>query len=249
LSRHFDASRPVLSPRDIVSAFTKRSREELVLPERAVITFNGGDLNHIVTRSEGAPVEAWSRFKQIYRLGESRTVAVCSSFGGPNISALVEELAAFGTGEFVLWGYCGGIDPSLAIGDVLITKDALREDGVSSHYTESDDPVVSSNWFDAWSGHAENQGFRVGTAWSCDAIYRETRDKVTRYRRMGISAVEMETASFYCVCNYLGVKGVAFLVVSDLLTEDSWTPGFGTKPFRSGARRLSQFILDHAIRT
>jgi hypothetical protein len=27
--------------------------------------------------------------------------------------------------------------------------------------------------------------------WSCDAIYRETRDKVTRYRQMGISGVEM----------------------------------------------------------
>ena len=248
MSRRFDPSRPVLTPQDIVLAFTKRSREELALPERAIITFNGGDLHHILNRSRGAPVEPWSRFKQIYRLGESRTLAVCSSFGGPNISALVEELAAFGVKEFALWGYCGGIDPSLIIGDVLIAKNALREDGVSSHYAESDDPMVFSNWFDAWAGDAERQGFRTGGVWTCDAIYRETRDKVVRYRQMGISGVEMETASLYSVCNYLGVKGIAFLVASDLLTEDSWTPGFGTKSFRAGARRLSQFILEHVIK-
>jgi uridine phosphorylase len=245
LNRHFDCSRPVLSPHAIVSAFTKSAPGELVLPKRAVVTFNGGDLNHILSRSKGALVEPWSRFRHIYRLTGFQTVAICSSFGGPNISALVEELTAFGVEEFVVWGYCGGIDPSLVIGDILISKAALREDGVSSHYMENDDPVVSSNWLDAWAGIAKDQGFRAGTVWSCDAIYRETRDKVIRYRQMGISGVEMETASFYSVCNHLGVKGIAFLVVSDLLTENSWVPGFRTKPFKAGAKKLSQFILDH----
>jgi uridine phosphorylase len=247
LNRHFDPSRPVLSPHDIVSAFTKSAPGDLALPRRAIITFSGGDLNHILSRSKGTLVGAWSGFRQIYHLDGFQTVAVCSSFGGPNISALVEELAAFGVREFVIWGYCGGIDPSLAIGDIIISKNALREDGVSSHYMENDDPLVSSNWFDAWVGKAKDQEFRTGTVWSCDAIYRETRDKVTRYRQMGISGVEMEAASFYSVCNHLGVKGIAFLVVSDLLTEDSWVPGFRTKPFKAGAKRLSQFILDHVL--
>jgi uridine phosphorylase len=247
LNRHFDPSGPVLSPHDIVSAFTKSAPGELALPKRAIVTFSGGDLNHILSRSKGTLIEAWSRFRQIYRLGGSQTVVISSSFGGPNIAALVEELAAFEAQEFVIWGYCGGIDPSLAVGDVLISKSALREDGVSSHYMENDEPVVFSNWFEAWADKAKDQGFRTGTVWSCDAIYRETRDKVTRYRQMGISGVEMEAASFYSVCNHLGVKGIAFLVVSDLLTEDSWVPGFRTKPFKAGAKRLSQFILDHVV--
>jgi uridine phosphorylase len=247
LNRLFDPSRPVLSPHDIVSAFTKRAAGDLALPRRAIVTFSGGDLNHILSRSKGTLVGAWSGFRRIYHLDGSQTVAVCSSFGGPNISALVEEFAAFGVREFVIWGYCGGIDPSLVIGDIIISKDALREDGVSSHYMENDDPIVSSNWFDAWEEKAKDHGFRTGTLWSCDAIYRETRDKVTRYRQVGISGVEMETASFYSVCNHLGVKGIVFLVVSDLLSEDSWVPGFRTKPFKAGAKKLSQFILDHVV--
>ena len=247
MNRFFDPTQPVLSPYDIVFAFTKESREELALPGRAIITFNNGDLNYLTSRSNGKLVGSWAGFRQIYTLSGSATIALCSSFGGPNICALVEELAAFGVEEFVLWGYCGGIDPSLAIGDILMPRDALREDGASFHYMENDDLSASSGWLDEWIEKTKDEGFRSGTVWTCDAIYRETRGKVARYRQMGVSGVEMETASFYSVCKHLGLKGIAFLVVSDLLTEGSWVPGFKTKPFRAGAKKLSQFILDHVI--
>ncbi|MDR2018490.1 MAG: nucleoside phosphorylase [Syntrophobacterales bacterium] len=247
MNRRFDPSRPVLSPHDIIYAFTKNLSDDLALPKRAIVTFNKGDLNYILSQSKGIPVEAWSRFRQIYRLNGFKTVITRSYFGGPNISALVEELAAFGVAEFVMWGYCGGIDPALAIGDILVATGALREDGVSFHYMEGNDAMVSSSWLNSWVTNARDEGFHSGTVWSCDAIYRETAGKVMRYRELGISGVEMETASFYSVCNYLGIRGIVFLVVSDLLTEDSWTPGFRTKSFRAGVKKLAQFILNQAI--
>ncbi len=111
-------------------------------------------------------------------------------------------------------------------------REALKEDGVSYHYHGEDDSFVRSNWFDAWAPHAAAQGFHEGVIWTCDAIYRETVAKIARFRDMGVSAVEMETASFYSVSRYRDVKGVAFLVVSDLLSGDKWVGGFRTKPFK-----------------
>jgi purine-nucleoside phosphorylase len=82
----------------------------------------------------------------------------------------------------------------------------------------------------------------------CDALYRETKAKVKRFREMGISAVEMEVASFYAVCNYRNVKGIAFLIVSDILMDNGWRQGFGTDALRHGRQRLLTFLFDDLIR-
>ena len=247
MSRFFDPSPPVLSPCHIVTAFTGSTEEELRLPRRAIVTFSDADVRWVLGHTKGSLIEKWSPFKQLYFLEGSRTLLTRSQLGGPGIAALVEELSAFGVEEFILWGYCGAIDRGLRIGDVLIARGALREDGVSYHYMEKDETLVFSDWSEAWLPLAKAAGFREALIWTCDAIYRETASKVARYRDMGIGAVEMEVSSFYSVCNFKGLKGIAFLVVSDLLTDDAWHGGFHSKPFREGARRLSRFLLERAI--
>jgi len=248
LKRFFDSSPSLLNPVDLVSAFTGKTADELALPERAIIVFNSGDAKRVLNRKKHRLIDGWLNFRWLYRIEESSTVITRSYFGGPNIAALVEELAAFGVKEFVIWGYAGGIACQLKIGDVIAAKGALREDGVSSHYIDDEDDFVYSNWFEEWEQHTKERGFREGIIWSCDAIYRETREKTRKYREAGISAVEMEVASFYAVCKLKGIKGIAFLIVSDLLNDEGWTGGFHTKPFRDGVRKLSKFMLEEVIR-
>jgi len=251
LKRFFDSSPPLLNPHDLVLAFTGKTADELALPERAIVVFDSGDLKRVLNKKKHRLIDAWLNFRWIYRIEESNTVITRSYFGGPNIAALVEELAAFGVKEFVIWGYAGGIDDRLMIGDIITAKGALKEDGASYHYIDVDkaanDDFVYTDWFEAWEGHAKDRGFREGIIWSCDAIYRETREKVRKYRETGISAVEMEVASFYAVCTFKRVKGIAFLVVSDLLRDEGWTGGFRTKQFQDGVRKLSGFMLDTVI--
>jgi uridine phosphorylase len=289
LKKFFDASPPLLNPADLVITFTKRKREELALPPRAIITFDSGDLKRTLNAKKHRLIDEWTPFRWIYGIDGSNTAATKSHFGGPNVAALVEELSAFGVQEFILWGYCGGIGETINVGDVIIAKGALREDGTSYHYLDDrkseshqrgddrkdischplDDAengsspsppfakgglggfpsydFVYTDWFDHWTGEAKGQGFQEGLIWSCDAIYRETRDKVLNYRKIGISAVEMEVASFYAVCKLKGLKGIALLVVSDSLKDDRWTPGFHTKPFRQGVKKLAEFITTKVI--
>jgi uridine phosphorylase len=247
LNSFFDSSPPLLSPRDIVTALTRSAPEALQLPRRAIITFNDGDVGYVLGRAGGKLVESWSPFKKIFLLDGSETVITRCYIGGPGIAALVEEFSAFGVEEFILWGYCGAIDRSLSIGDIVIARGALREDGVSYHYMERDDAVIYPDWFETWEPLAKDRGFRDILIWSCDAIYRETAAKVARYRETGVGAVEMEAASFYSVCDFKGLKGIVFLVVSDLLTGSVWQGGFRTKPFKEGVRGLARFFLSHVV--
>jgi uridine phosphorylase len=247
LKRFFDPSRTLLTPSDVVLSFTGKSVGELSLPARAVVTFNDGDMKRIAKIKPTMINEAWHPFRTIHHVRESATVMTRSYFGGPNIAALVEELSAFGMRECVLWGYCGSTSGSVGIGDIIIAKSALREDGVSHHYLEEDEEFVESNWFEKWVFTKDRYGFREGPIWSIDALYRETEAKISHYGEKGILGVEMEVASFYAVCRYTGVKGIAFLIVSDMFREGVWKSGFRTKSFGDGAKRLTGFLLNEVI--
>lgn len=247
VKRFFDPSRAILEPRSLVTSFTRKSGHELALPERAIITFSNGDLGRLADKVQLPVIAAWQPFRTIYSLSAS-TVAVNSSFGGPNIAALVEELSSFGVREFILWGYCGGISASSRIGSLYIAGRALREDGTSYHYLEDDNEFVSSGWVKEWSPVAEREGFQCADVWSTDAIYRETQQKIADYAQRGMAAVEMETASLYAVCQAKGLKAAAFLVVSDLVNTGTWQGGFHTRPFKDGVRRMARFMADHVVR-
>jgi uridine phosphorylase len=248
LKRFFDPSRILLTPSDIVLSITGKSVPELSLPARAVVTFSDGDLKRAINNKKTIINEAWRPFRTIHHIEGSATIITRSYSGGPNIAALAEELAAFGVRECMLWGYCGAILGDLNIGDVVVARSALREDGVSYHYLEKDEDFVESNWAEEWAFANDSYGFREGAIWSIDALYRETEAKISLYRERGILGVEMEVASFYAVCRHTGVKGIAFLVVSDMFRNGVWKSGFHTKPFRKGAKRLTEFVNDEMIR-
>lgn len=234
-------------PSDIVAAFTGKKAHELALPPRAIITFDIGDIKRITNKQESVINEAWLPFRSLHHFKGSSTIITRCNFGGPNVAALVEELSSFGVKEFILWGYCGGIHEGVKIGDIIVAKQALREDGTSYHYLEDDEDFVESNWLEEWAFARDVYSFLEGPIWSCDAIYRETKDKISRYEQKGILGVEMEISSFYAVCHYKNVKGIAFVVVSDTFLNGTWKSGFHTKPFKEGIKRLTTFMLNRVI--
>ena len=65
--------------------------------------------------------------------------------------------------------------------------------------------------------------FTTGTTWSTDAVYRETREKISLRRAEGCITVEMEAAALLAVARFF--RGVALgqvLYVGDSLAGDSW---------------------------
>ena len=64
----------------------------------------------------------------------------------------------------------------------------------------------------------------MGTTWTTDAFYRETRGKIAKRKEMGAICVEMECSAMQAMCDFRGVEFFQFLYAGDNLDHSSWDP-------------------------
>jgi uridine phosphorylase len=63
---------------------------------------------------------------------------------------------------------------------------------------------------------------QVGTSWTTDAPYRETREEVQHYQSEGADTVEMESAALLALGQVRNVQTAAVVVVGDSLAGLRW---------------------------
>lgn len=146
----------------------------------------------------------------------------------------------------MLIGFAGGLQPDLHAGDIVICNRALRDEGTSHHYLPTDKYANASE--EMVSGlctalDADGQHYIVGTSWTTDAPYRETRGEVERYSREGIKTVEMEAAALFAAGQVLQVPVAAAFVVGDTFDGTRWRLDFDTR----AAERGLQCLFDAAV--
>ena len=70
-------------------------------------------------------------------------VSVTSTgIGGPSASIAMEELYRCGADTFVRIGTCGGMQPDVKSGDIVIATGAVRMEGTSKEYAPIEYPAV-----------------------------------------------------------------------------------------------------------
>lgn len=226
-------------------AFGGFQEKALAVEEKVLILLTDPDLKR-ARRLTGAKGQiAWWPYRKVYR-SKGLTIARCS-MGAPNVVAMAEELFAFGGRTFVLFGYCGALDEGMEPGDVLLPTEALREEGTSYHYLPAGRPALASVELLEGIFHAlKAKGLqpRKGKVWTTDALYRETEDKISRYRSMGYLAVEMECSALYSWATFRGAKASAVLVVSDGFSPHGWRPFFNHPSFVMGRRRALKALVE-----
>ena len=154
-----------------------------------------------------------------YLLGEK--VSVCSTgIGGPSAAIAMEELAAIGADTFIRVGTCGGIDLNVLPGDVVVANGAIRFEHTSLEYAPMEFPAVPN--FDitaALKAAGEELGYNthVGVVQCKDSfygqhsperspVYYELLQKWESWKRLGVKASEMESATLFVVAAALGVR-------------------------------------------
>jgi uridine phosphorylase len=144
---------------------------------------------------------------------------------------MMEELIACGMRTLVVTGTAGGLQPQAPIGSLVLATSAIREEGTSHHYAPPDVLAEAhADVVDALRSRLDHLGtaYEVGVSWTTDAIYREHREKVDRYRRAGVASVEMTLSAIYTAGAVRGVRCGAILTVADELHGDEWEIGYGT---------------------
>jgi uridine phosphorylase len=160
--------------------------------------------------------------------------------GAPSAAMTLEELIAFGVEEAICWGYCGSLQKDIGVGEAVLPSSAIREEGTSYHYLPetaeaSPDPHLQRRLSSSLAG--AGLGCHRGRIWTTDAPYRETGEKIQRYRQAGILCVDMEMAALFAVAQVRGIALGAALLVSDQVSDENWTPGFRSAALKTARSR------------
>ena len=160
-------------------------------------------------------------------LGE--TVSVTSTgIGCPSTAIAVEELAAIGAHTFIRVGTSGGMQPHLALGDLVIATAAVRDEGTSQQYIPLAYPAVAHLDVTLALRQAAQHCARavhVGIVQSKDSFYgqhepermpigAELVNRWQAWRRGGVLCSEMEAATLFVVAGILGQRAGAVLMVA-----------------------------------
>ena len=156
-------------------------------------------------------------------------VGVLTDFGigAPALVAFAEEMIAWGVRRFVLLSWGGSLQSSLKAGDIILAEKAIRDEGVSHHYLPTERYAhADASQLETMKSHlaAQNISFTLGSTWTTDAPYRETKAEVAAYQNEGVQVVEMETAALYALAHAKNVAATSIVIAADDLSTQKWQP-------------------------
>lgn len=155
-----------------------------------------------------------------------------SGMGMPSMGIYSYELFHFyDVDSIIRIGTAGGISPKVKLRDVIFGMGASTNSNFAAQYNLPGTyaPIADFTLLSAAVRCAgkRNTPYRVGNILSGDIFYTDNSEEAANWRKMGILAVEMETAALYMNAARLGKKALAILTVSDILPV-SGIPGEAT---------------------
>jgi uridine phosphorylase len=187
----------------------------------------------IARHLEAAEERAWSREFRTFtgRVGDTAVSTCSSGIGGPSMAIAVEELGELGVHTFLRVGTCGGGQPGIRLGDLVIATGAVRSEGTPDAYVPREYPAIASHEVvSACVEAAAAAGVprHLGVIRSVDALYAdlapdrlprpaELRAELEMWARAGVVANDMESSTLLVVSALRGWRaGVILLCVDEL---------------------------------
>ena len=188
---------------------------------KAVLDFLGGKVI-----AETADVDGiWPVYEVTYK--GKRFAFYKARLGAPACVGCFEDVIPMGVKRIILLGNCGVLDSNIKDCGIIIPTRAIRDEGTSYHYAPAADYIdVNKKYVEEFISVLDEFGYPhvMGTTWTTDAFYRETRAKVAARKAMGAICVEMECAAMQAMCDFRGVEFFQFLYAGDNLDHSNWDP-------------------------
>jgi uridine phosphorylase len=244
---------PVCKPFDSVR-YTAQSRkvsiDDLKVPQRLIITYQRSAYECAKNLINGKRVEWLYGKVQPFCVGLFKGMQIAVGrfwIGAPTAAFTFEEAIVCGAKKAFEIGLSGGLQTFLQPGDIVVVTEAIRDEGTSYHYLPPKVKVkASAQLRNALVKHLKKgkTGHSVGSVWSTDGVYRETRDKFRRFRDSGVLAVDMETSAIFAVAKYRNVQVASAQVISDVLSENGWLQAFHHQLVRKNTKALLKAVLE-----
>lgn len=142
-----------------------------------------------------------------------------SGMGMPSMGIYCHELFHFyGVDTIIRIGSAGAVDPSLKIGDIVIAVSSCTTSNYAAQYhlPGSYAPTASFDLARRAAQFCEQKGFvyKAGTVLSSDWFYDQSQG-LPEWQKMGVLAVEMESAALYMEAARAKKQALCLLTVSD----------------------------------
>lgn len=156
-------------------------------------------------------------------------VSVTSTgMGCPSTAIAVEELANIGANTFVRIGSSAAVQPGIAIGDLLITTGAMKNEGTSRFYVPDVFPAVPDYelnhlLIDTARGLSRDMNYKVhvGISATDDAFYGETQEWIEKLHKLGVQNIEMEASALFTIAHLRKLRAACICGVSgNLITGE-----------------------------
>ena len=162
---------------------------------------------------------------------DGEKVSVTSTgIGGPSASIAMEELVLCGADTFIRVGTCGGVQPDLAPGTIVIASGCVRGEGASYELVPPEFPAVADPLLvRALCSAAQelDEPVRVGLYRSHDAFYMESkaahpglRERMQKWIDTGVLVVENESGLLFTYGHLLGLRAASICVALGSMFAD-----------------------------
>jgi DeoD family purine-nucleoside phosphorylase len=143
--------------------------------------------------------------------------------GCPSAAIAIEELVQLGVKKIMRVGTCGGLQPDMTMGDLVIALSATAADATAAHYVQGEPhaPTADFGLVHEAVHQAKHLGkpVRVGPIVSSDIFYQPDPGQSGRWSERGILAVEMEAAVLFTLGALRSIQAGCMLIVSDVIIE------------------------------
>lgn len=145
-----------------------------------------------------------------------------SGMGMPSISIYAHELFDYyDVQQIIRVGTCGALLPDFKLGDLILASAASTDSGMNRERLGGWDLSAGAD-FDLLSRvhtKAQENGLhiRTGNVFATDWFYHPDEVFIEKLQRMGILALDMESAALYALAQQHGRRALTILTVSDVI--------------------------------
>lgn len=168
----------------------------------------------------------------IIHIQNTPVLIVSTGFGGPAMGIGLEELSMVGLKSFIRLGESGAVRECLQVGDFVIAKGALRQEGTSQHYAPINYPASADFSFVELAEQAmisSELRYRIGVVASTDILWpKQTasdlfdkcsidyqRKLIKSWKDYRILSADNTTATLLTIANVFNLQAISILDVID----------------------------------
>ncbi len=145
-----------------------------------------------------------------------------SGMGMPSISIYAHELFDYyGVKQIIRVGTCGALSAEMQLGDLILAATASTDSAMNRQRFNAWDFAASADFELLSRVHARalQSGLKIstGSVFATDWFYHPDELFIEKLQKMGVLALDMESAALYALAQQHGTRALTILSVSDVI--------------------------------